>query len=227
VVTLSPRPSATVGPVMPFAAGREADVFALDDGRVRRRYRDGSDATREAELMVYLHDRGYPVPAVHSAAGPEIVMERLDGPTMAQALVAGTFAIPDAATMTADLLRRLHEIPGQSGREVIGHYDFHPENVLLTSRGPVVIDWRNGRPGPADLDTAMCALILAQVAIGSIEHDMKDAAGELLDLFLAAAPGDPLSRLDQAVEIRGGQWTLSADEVAALGTAAARVRGER
>jgi hypothetical protein len=50
--------------------------------------------------------------------------------------------------------------------------------------------------------------------------------GELLDLFLAAAPGDPLSRLDRAVEIRSAQWTLSADEVAALGTAAARVRGE-
>lgn len=227
MVTSSPRPSATVGAMMPFAAGREADVFALDDGRVLRRYRDGSDATREAGVMAYVRDHGFPVPAIHSAEGPEIVMERLDGPTMAQALVAGTFPIPEAASMLADLLRRLHEIPGQSGPETIGHYDFHPENVLLTSRGPVVIDWRNAGDGPADLDTALCALILAQVAIGSIVHDMGEQAGELLDLFLAAAPGDPLSRLDRAVEIRGGQWTMSADEVAALGAAAARVRGER
>jgi tRNA A-37 threonylcarbamoyl transferase component Bud32 len=227
VVTPSPRPSATVGPVMPFAAGREADVFALDDGRVLRRYRDGGDATREATLMAYLHDRGYPVPTVHSADGAEIVMERLDGPTMSEALLARTFSISEAATMLADLLSRLHHIAGQSGSGTVGHYDLHPDNVLLTSRGPVVIDWRNGRDGPADLDTAFSALILAQVAIGSIEHEIGEGVGELLDLFLAAAPGDPLSRLDQAVELRGQQWTLSADEVAALGTAAARVRGER
>jgi tRNA A-37 threonylcarbamoyl transferase component Bud32 len=212
---------------MPFAAGREADVFALDDGRVLRRYRDGGDATREAALMAYLHDRGYPVPAVHSADGPEIVMERLDGPTMSEALLARTLTIPEGATMLADLLSRLHRIRGQSGRGTVGHYDLHPDNVLLTSRGPVVIDWRNGRDGPADLDTAFSALILAQVAIGSIEHAIGEGAGELLDLFLAAAPGDPLSRLDEAVELRGQQWTMSADEVAALGTAAARVRGER
>jgi tRNA A-37 threonylcarbamoyl transferase component Bud32 len=227
VVTSSPRPSATVGPMIPFAAGREADVFALDDGRVLRRYRDGGDATREAALMAYLHDEGYPVPAVHSADGAEIVMERLDGPTMSQALLAGTFTIPDSATMLADLLSRLHRIAGPSGHGTVGHYDLHPENVLLTSRGPVVIDWRNGRDGSADLDTAFSALILAQVAIGSIEHEIRDKAGDLLDLFLAVAPGDPLSRLDEAVEIRGQQWTMSADEVAALGTAAARVRGER
>jgi tRNA A-37 threonylcarbamoyl transferase component Bud32 len=223
---MSPRPSATVGPVKLFAAGREADVFALDDDRVLRRYRDGGDATREAALMAYLHDRGYPVPAVHSADGTDMIMERLDGPTMAQALVAGTFSIPEAATMLADLLRRLHEVPGRSGAGTVGHFDFHPENVLLTSRGPVVIDWRNGRDGPADLDTALCALILAQVAIGSIEHDLREGAGELLDRFLAAAPGDPLGRLDEAVEIRSRQWTMSAEEVAALGTAAARTRGE-
>jgi tRNA A-37 threonylcarbamoyl transferase component Bud32 len=212
--------------MMPFAAGREADVFALDDERVLRRYRDGGDATREAALMAYVRDQGYPVPAVHSADGPDIVMERLDGPTMAQALVAGTIRIAEGALMLADLLGRLHEIPGRSGSGTVGHFDFHPENVLLTSRGPVVIDWRNGDDGPADLDTALCALILAQVAIGSIAHEMRDQVGELLDLFLAAAPGDPLSRLDRAVEIRSAQWTLSADEVAALGTAAARVRGE-
>ena len=209
-----------------FAAGREADVFALDDDRVLRRYRDGGDATREAALMAYLHERGYPVPAVYSADGADLVMERLDGPTMVRALMAGTCSVPDGAAMLADLLRRLHDIPGQSGSGTVGHYDLHPESVLLTSRGPVVIDWRNGRDGPADLDTALSALILGQVAIGSIELGAREAAGALLDLFLAAAPGDPLSRLDEAVEIRRGQWTLSQEEVAALGTAAARVRGK-
>ena len=210
---------------MPFAAGREADVFALDDDRVLRRYRDGSDATREVGVMAYLYKQGYPVPAVHSADGAEIVMERLDGPTMAQALLAGTIPILQGAIMLADLLRRLHAIGGQHGGETVGHFDLHPENVLLTTRGPIVIDWRNAGDGSADLDTAMTALILAQVAIGSIEHPIGDQAGELLDLFLTRAPGDPLRKLGEAVEIRSRQLTMSPDEVAALGTAAARVRG--
>jgi aminoglycoside phosphotransferase (APT) family kinase protein len=31
------------------------------------------------------------------------------------------------------------------------HGDFHPGNVVLTQRGPVVIDWRNTTEGPPDL----------------------------------------------------------------------------
>ena len=208
----------------PFAAGREADVFALDDGRVLRRYRTGADATGEAEVMAYAAGLGFPVPEVYSADGPDLVMERLDGPTMAQALMAG-LPMNDGATMLADLLRRLHELPARSGPDSIVHLDLHPENILLTARGPVVIDWRNARDGPADLDTAFTALILAQVAIGSIAHPIGARAGELLDRFLELAPGDPLRLLDDAVAIRRRQSTLPADEVAALGVAAARVRG--
>jgi hypothetical protein len=91
----------------------------------------------------------------------------------------------------------------------------------------MVIDWRNARDGTGDLDTAFTALILAQVAIGSIEHPLGARAGEILDRFLELAPGDPLRMLDEAVAIRRLQTTLSAEEVAALGGAAARVRGVR
>ncbi len=219
------RPSSGAAPAAePFAAGREADVFALDGGRVLRRYRDGTDATGEAALMAYVGGLGFPVPAVYSARGPEIVMERLDGPTMAQAAIAGEMSMPDGAAMLTDLLRRLHELPARFGAGTVLHLDLHPENVLLTSRGPVVIDWPNGRDGPADLDTALSALILAQVAIGSIEHPLGADAGVMLDRFVELAPGDPTRLLDEAVAMRSRQNTMSADEVAMLGTAAARVR---
>jgi tRNA A-37 threonylcarbamoyl transferase component Bud32 len=204
---------------LPFASGREADVYALGDDRVLRRYRDGADATREAEVMAHVAGHGFPVPAVHEAAGADLIMERLDGPTMAQAFLAGTLSGADGAAMLADLLCRLHELPGS-----IVHLDLHPENVLLTERGPVVIDWHNAGEGPADLDTAFTALILAQVAIGSLEHELGETVGGILDLFLRLAPGDPLRLLDQAVEIRAGHTTLSAEEIAALGAAADRVR---
>jgi tRNA A-37 threonylcarbamoyl transferase component Bud32 len=216
-VTSFPSP-----PGEPIAAGREADVFALDDERVLRRYRSGEDVTAETAVMRYAAEHGYPVPRVHAARGPDLILERLHGPTMGEALVAGQLAVPDAAAMTADLLRRLHDLP----RPIL-HLDLHPENVLLTERGPVVIDWRNATEGPADLDTAMSALILAQVAIGSIVHPLGTEAGRLLDLFLALAPGDPVRLLDDAVARSRRYRILSVGEIGMLDTAADRVRKGR
>jgi len=66
------------GPLL--AAGREAEVYALDDRRVLRRYRRDADVTGEADATRYLAGLGYPVPAVHEAAGRDMVLERLDGP---------------------------------------------------------------------------------------------------------------------------------------------------
>jgi aminoglycoside phosphotransferase (APT) family kinase protein len=214
----------------PLAAGREADVFALDERRVLRRYRNGDDATGEARIMAYVAGLGYPVPEVFEAHGPDLVMERLTGPTMAQALVAGDLGTAEAARILADLLARLHALPAWPDTEPgssVRHLDLHPENVLLTGPGPVVIDWRNADAGPADLDTAFTALILAQVAIGSIAHPMAAGAGELLDLFLPLAPGDPIRLLDEVVARRARQLTMSPEEVRMLPAAAARVRGAR
>jgi aminoglycoside phosphotransferase (APT) family kinase protein len=213
----------------PIAAGREADVFALDDRRVLRRYRAGEDATGEARIMAYVAGLGFPVPEVFEAHGPDLVMERLTGPTMAQALLAGDLGIAEAARILAGLLARLHALPAWPDAEPgssVRHLDLHPENIMLTGRGPVVIDWRNADAGPADLDTAFTALILAQVAIGSIAHPMAADAGELLDLFLPLAPGDPIRLLDEVVARRARQRTMSPDEVRMLPAAAARVRGE-
>jgi len=220
----------------PIAAGREADVFALDDARVLRRYRDGRDVTDEAHLMAYIGSLGFPVPEVFGADGPDLVMERLTGPTMAQALLARDLGLAEGARILADLLARLHDLPprppGAAGSgfdlgalpESILHLDLHPENVMLTGRGPVVIDWRDATTGPADLDTAFTALILAQVAIGAIAHPLGAAAGDMLDHFVRMAPGDPARLLDDVVAIRAGQQTMSPEEVAMLPTAAARVR---
>ncbi|XVV11402.1 phosphotransferase [Actinoplanes sp. CA-131856] len=215
-----------VGPVgLPFAFGREADVYALGDGRVLRRYRHGGDVAPEAAVMAYCGERGFPVPQVFEARGADLVMERLDGPTLAQGLLAGEVPVGDGATILADLLRRLHDLPPMGDGETVVHLDLHPENVVLSQRGPVVIDWRNASDGPADLDTALAALILAQVAVGAIDHELGRHAGELLDLFLERAPGDPVRLLPEAVEIKRGQPTLSPEEVEQLSVAAARVRG--
>jgi tRNA A-37 threonylcarbamoyl transferase component Bud32 len=209
----------------PLASGREADVFALDDERVLRRYRRAADVTDEARVMAYVGGLGFPVPAVYEASGADMVMERLDGPTMAQALTGGTLDIPAGAALLAGLLGLLHELPPLPGTDrPILHLDLHPENVMLTRRGPVVIDWCNATDGPADLDTGLSCVILAQVAMDD-SHPWSGAAGAFLDAFRPLAPGDPLRLLDDAVAVRGRQLDLSADEIGVLAPAAARVRG--
>jgi tRNA A-37 threonylcarbamoyl transferase component Bud32 len=212
---------------MPFASGREADVFALGNGRVLRRYRGGEDASGEAAVMTYVRGLGFPAPEVYAADGTDLVMERLDGPTLARALLAGEMSLAEGAAVQAGLLRQLHELPGRGADDnsTIVHLDLHPENVLITGRGPVVIDWRNAGDGVGDLDTALAALILAQVAVGSIDHPLGEKAGRMLDYFLACAPGDPIRLLDEAVAIKSRQSTLSAEEMGMLPVAAARVRG--
>ncbi|GAA3343482.1 hypothetical protein GCM10020358_42940 [Amorphoplanes nipponensis] len=198
------------GPLL--ASGREADVYALDERRVLRRYRRDADVTGEVDAMRHLAGAGYPVPAVYEAAGRDMVLERLDGPTMAQALVTAALTLDQAATHLAELLRRLHEVPpgpGAPAGTALLHLDLHPENVLMTARGPVVIDWCNARPGDPDLDTGLTALILAQVAVDP-RHEWSAPAGALLSAFLRLAPGAPTRLLDEVVRFR--DWQLSGTE---------------
>ncbi len=57
----------------------------------------------------------------------------------------------------AALLDRLEGLPGGSA---LCHFDFHPGNVLLADRGPVVIDWMTACVGDAAADAARTELIL-------------------------------------------------------------------
>jgi Phosphotransferase enzyme family len=67
-----------------LARGRAADVFAAGPGRVLRRYREGEphDAAVEAAVMEHARAHGFPVPEVYDAGGRDLVMARVDGPTM-------------------------------------------------------------------------------------------------------------------------------------------------
>jgi aminoglycoside phosphotransferase (APT) family kinase protein len=161
-----------------LGSGRSADVFAIDDHWVLRRYRDDGDVTAEAAVMAYLEEHGYPVPRLRDPAGAghstaprtDLVMQRLHGPSMLQALLQGMITAEEAGAGLADLLHRLHSVPARVSADPVTrilHLDLHPDNVMLTSGRPVVIDWRNTEEGPPGLDWGMSALILAQVAVGN------------------------------------------------------------
>jgi aminoglycoside phosphotransferase (APT) family kinase protein len=48
------------------------------------------------------------------------------------------------------------------------HLDLHPDNVILSRRGPVVIDWRNARRGDGAIDVATTWLIMATSEIPDV-----------------------------------------------------------
>lgn len=152
-----------------IAQGRAADVFDAGPGRVLRRYRMREhDCTREGEVMRHARRAGYPVPTVYDVDGPDLVLERIDGPTMLDALGRTPWRLRSYARLLADLHTRLGRIaappglpqPLGAGDDLI-HLDLHPGNVILSSRGPVVIDWTNAAAGPAAADVADTWLLLA------------------------------------------------------------------
>lgn len=188
-------------------------MFDLGDGRVLRRFRHDGDVTAEAALMVRLRESGFPVPEVYEAAGADLVMERVPGPTLVAAIRNGDKEIGEAVAIMLDLHERLR------AHRVL-HLDLHPDNVLLGPDGPVLIDWTNSAEGPPELDAAVSALILAQEAVSGSE--LAGLADELLAVF--ATRIDAITELDRAVQFRRVNPTMSARELADLDRAADLVR---
>lgn len=245
-----------------MASGRDAEVFVLDDKRVLRRCRNGEYRCEgQAALMEWARAQGFPVPRVYSACGPEMVLERVDGPTMVEAMSAGSLDPVTIGRLLADLLRALHALPvparpvplrrgstsctridlarsvtpatsrtnlilagpaGWPDGHRLRHLDLHPENVLMSSQGPMVIDWSNADNGPAGVDTALSALILAQIAI--LPGPFQDPVRPMICALLNGC--DPFSDqdVDAAVAMRAVNPTMTEAEIAALGRASELIR---
>jgi aminoglycoside phosphotransferase (APT) family kinase protein len=209
----------------PFAAGRDADVYALDEQWVVRRYRNGYPVRDEADFMRHVAKFGYPVPAVREVEGADMVIERLNGPTLADAAVAGDLDAARLGELHADLHRRLHAIPAPSGTPglVVVHGDLHPYNVIATADGPIVIDWRNAEEGTAEFDIAMTAVIFAQVALDPQWAELSPLLREALAVYLANSI-DPTPGLAAALDARSNNVTLSEAEKALLPAQEALIR---
>jgi len=153
-----------------IASGRDADIFAYGPDLVVRRARRGRSMEPEAKVMQYVSSHGYPAPRVEDvrAGGAELVMERVDGPTMLEALAREPSTVPRNAESLAVLHRQLHDIPAPKwldpfvvAGDCVVHLDLHPLNVILSGRGPVLIDWTNARSGAGAADVAATWLVLA------------------------------------------------------------------
>jgi aminoglycoside phosphotransferase (APT) family kinase protein len=166
-----------------LASGRDCDVFDLGDGTVLRRQRKGRSLEHEAEVMRHVRALGYPCPEVHRAEGTDLVMDRIDGPTMLADLLADLSvdrAVAPGATL-GGLHQRHHELPALEGHGTQLHHDLHPDTGMLTGAGPTVIDWSNATGGDPAFDLAMTWLIIVPfLGLGLPE------VSALLDSFLEA-----------------------------------------
>jgi tRNA A-37 threonylcarbamoyl transferase component Bud32 len=220
-----------VGPVELelLASGRDADVYVLDDDRVLRRYRHGGDVTAEVRFMHHVRAHDFPAPAVFRADGPDLELSRLSGPTLLEALLSNELDAREAAELLADLLWRLHAMPAPTTSNPavrVLHLDLHPDNVILTPDGPVVIDWRNATEGSPALDLAMTALILAQASLGG-DPIMAESAAEVMYAFRERVGRQLLAGLPEAVARRSNDPALTANEVRLLSRAASLVSSPR
>jgi serine/threonine protein kinase len=111
-----------------------------------------------------------------------------------------------------DWLRRRHR-----GGGAIVHMDLHPDNVMLTSRGPVVIDWSNAGVGDAEAEVADLWLILTCArAPGSAFSRAVVGVGRSLFArsFLRQFDGSAIaSKLSLALELRSHVRNMSPPEL--------------
>jgi aminoglycoside phosphotransferase (APT) family kinase protein len=115
-----------------------------------------------AEQLADLHLRIHAVHAGDLAAQRAFVHKRLQR----------AFEAPE--TVRADALEHLRRLPDG---ERLCHGDFHPDNVLMTPRGALVLDWMNAVRGHPAGDVARTLLLL--------EHaDAPPGAGLALQVLL-------------------------------------------
>jgi Ser/Thr protein kinase RdoA (MazF antagonist) len=164
-------------------------VYDLGDGTVLRRcLNPRADVTGEAAAMAHARSHGVPTPTVLEASGPDLVMERVTGPTMLSDLVAHPQRAGQHGRMLARLHHALDAVPalegGTAGHRLL-HLDLHPGNVLLSGAGPVLVDWTNAASGPRSLDVATTWVILS--CLGTTDQAtsaLGDRRADLLTGFL-------------------------------------------
>lgn len=97
--------------------------------------------------MDHVRSYDYRVPGVFGVDGPSMELERIEGPSLLDLAARRPHRIGSFAALLADLHHRLHQIPAPSGLAspfgrggCVLHLDLQPANVIMTRRGPVVLD---------------------------------------------------------------------------------------
>jgi thiamine kinase len=197
-----------------LAAGRTAEVFALDDQRVVKLDRPewSGVSAFESDVITQAADAGLPVARSHGVVSIDgrcgVVLDRVEGCSLRQAVIGATesgidelaarFAtlqgminatviagLPDLvgrlageisrSGLPAGLVSELTELLAglDDGQREVCHFDFHPDNVIVTPNGWVVIDWLTAASGPPPADLARTLLLWGHVTESPIPAFMR------------------------------------------------------
>lgn len=187
-----------------IAEGREAEIFAWEDGTVLRLFREARGAAALEREIGAMRAVAAVLPFVPRVLGrfdvdgrPGIVMERVDGPDLLTLLSRRPWSVRRFGALTGELHAQLHDVvappelpalddrasailPGlppaiaeAARRELASlpagdrlcHGDFHPGNVLMSPRGPVIIDWPGAMRADPLADHARTLLLLRVGAV--------------------------------------------------------------
>jgi aminoglycoside phosphotransferase (APT) family kinase protein len=213
-----------------IASGRDGDIFEFGPDLVLRRARGGRSLAAEARVMEYARAQGYPVPEIHELRSDdtEIVMERVPGPLMSDAILRRLWTMPRGAQMLADLHDQLHAIPGPEwlrqmpdGGDALVHLDLHPLNVIMhPERGPVVIDWANASRGDGLFDVGVTYVLLTCPVMpgpAALRLVAKPIRALLAREFTQRYRGRALdTRIAEAAELKTLDTNMAPAEIAAM-----------
>jgi aminoglycoside phosphotransferase (APT) family kinase protein len=181
-----------------IGSGLTSDVYSWGPDRVLKLFRPGVDraiAQRELDVSRAVHAMGVPAPAAHDLievdGRPGIVFDRLVGPSLVDYVESRPWALFEAARMLADLHAQLHareappELPALEGHpsaKALCHGDFHPGNIILTSAGPVIIDWETAHRGHPLADVARTSRLFQHASL-------PDTTSRFVRVLFAASRG--------------------------------------
>ena len=214
-------PGTDAGPII--GRGRDAEVREFGPGRVIRTTRDGRDQSEQFAVMRHVHANGFPVPAVYEHPDRSaIVMDRVEGPTMLDIATRRPWRLRRNARVLADLHNRLAAIdaPPQltkragNGDKLV-HLDLHPDNVIMSADGPMVIDWTNAARGSPELDAALTIVILrtAPAPMGMVGRTVVAGLRKTFaSTFARAVDVDATFHIAEAAELRLADQRLTPSE---------------
>jgi len=232
-----------------IARGGMAEIFDWDGDRVLKLYTKGcsrDDADRELAGARAACAAGIRVPVTHDLirVGSQVglIMERVDGPTMLEALCDSPGEMGPLACRMATLHADLHGnpaagLPGLRQRlrakidgvgelaqetkaailaaldglldgDALCHGDFHPGNVILTSTGPVIIDWFDAARGDPAADVARTVLLLQHAVVAGLWDPRAVSVVNSLRSAFGAAYLEHYVRLRPLAREPIGAWML-------------------
>jgi hypothetical protein len=166
-------------------------------------------------------------------------MERIEGVNMVDALTAAPWKAKRFGRMLAGLHQQLHELPAPEwlpsapcgvGTQLL-HMDLHPLNVMMSPRGPIVIDWTNAVRGDPNTDVAVTWTLISagEVPTSGVKGKLVGRIrSHLVRGFVGAFDRDAVGReVGAVVEWKSRDPNMSESEVSTMRAFARNVNGQR